>query len=819
MAFNSPVWFNLGIAGERPQVSACFINSVEDTMESILSLAKTEGMLFKWGSGTGTNVSVIRSSKEGLAGGGTASGPVSFMRGFDAFAGAIKSGGKTRRAAKMVIMNADHPDVEEFIECKADAEKKAHALIEAGYSGAFNVVNGAYDSVFFQNANHSVRATDDFMRAVELDRDWSTCNVLTGEPAQTFRARDLMHKIAQAAWVCGDPGMQFDTTINRWHTCPNTSRINASNPCVTGDTLVATSEGWQRIDSLVGQFAQVYGADRQPHFVTDIFPTGTKQVFRLRTRAGFELRLTADHKVLTVGRGDVPLSELSVGDRVALQGAGFGRRALGELLGLAIGVAVGDGCLTRSNTTGNLQEIITLVMADNESAILRKVATELNERKIALKVAGSVGRNDGVSVSSQVSSVSRLSFSSKPVVELFKELSVLDQGSDRKRFTPAVFDLDRESLAAVLRGLFTADGTVANYGDKCQYVSLDSTSEELLQQVQLLLLSFEIKAKLFRERRAGVTEASLPDGKGGSKTYAVKEMHSLRISRSSRFIFEREIGFDVDSPKTAALAEMNAAFGAYRDTMTDAVVSIEPLGEELVFDLTEPVTSHFSANGLVVHNCSEYMFLDDSACNLASLNLMRFRDADGEFEPDAFQHAVRTTVTAMEIMVGNAAYPTDKITVNSFDYRPLGLGYANLGALLMARGLPYDSDEGRACAAAITAIMSGEGYHQSAKIAGRVGTFDGYERNRQPFLRVMQMHRDHVEAINKDLVPEGMISAARQTWDNAIAVGKMNGYRNAQISVLAPTGTIGFMMDCDTTGVEPDIAIVKFKSLVGGGMF
>ena len=448
MAFNSPVWFNLGVPGERPQVSACFINSVDDTMESILTLAKTEGMLFKWGSGTGTNFSVLRSSKEGLKGGGTASGPVSFMRGFDAFAGAIKSGGKTRRAAKMVILNSDHPDIEEFIECKADAEKKAHSLIEAGYSGAFNVANGAYDSVYFQNANHSVRATDDFMRAVELDRDWSTIEVLTGKINETFRARDLMGKISEAAWVCGDPGMQFDTTANKWHTCPNSGRINASNPC------------------------------------------------------------------------------------------------------------------------------------------------------------------------------------------------------------------------------------------------------------------------------------------------------------------------------------------------------------------------------------SEYFFLDDSACNLASLNLMRFRTPSREFDIEAFQSAVRVTITAMEIMVGNAAYPTDKITINSFDYRPLGLGYANLGALLMARGLGYDSDEGRAYAAAITAIMSGTAYHQSAKVAGRVGAFAGFEKNRQPMLRVMQMHRDHVEAIHaRETVPVAMVSEARKCWDAAIQEGGNNGYRNSQISVLAPTGTIGFLMDCDTTGVEPDIAIVKYKSLVGGGMF
>jgi hypothetical protein len=260
--------------------------------------------------------------------------------------------------------------------------------------------------------------------------------------------------------------------------------------------------------------------------------------------------------------------------------------------------------------------------------------------------------------------------------------------------------------------------------------------------------------------------------------------------------------------------------GAYRDTLTDAVETLELMGEEPVYDLTEPVTSHFVANGRVVHNCSEFFFLDDTACNLASLNLMRFRTSNYDFDIPLFEHAVRVTITAMEILVGNSAYPTDKITINSFDYRPLGLGYANLGALLMARGLPYDSDEGRAYAAAITAIMSSVAYQESAKMARRVGPFAGYERNRQPMLRVMQMHRDHVEEIpSKDTCPPEMIEAARNGWDKALELGKEHGYRNSQISVLAPTGTIGFLMDCDTTGVEPDIAIVKFKSLVGGGFF
>ncbi len=444
VSFNSPVWFNVGVE-DKPQCSACFINSVKDTMESILDLAKTEGMLFKWGSGTGTNFSSLRSSKERLSGGGTASGPVSFLRGFDSFAGVIKSGGKTRRAAKMVILNAEHPDVLDFIRSKAEEEKKAWALIDAGYDSGFNVPGGAYDSVQFQNANHSVRATDDFMRAVLEDKEWSTKNVRDGKPAGTYRARELMREIATAAWISGDPGMQFHTTVNSWHTSSNTAPINASNPC------------------------------------------------------------------------------------------------------------------------------------------------------------------------------------------------------------------------------------------------------------------------------------------------------------------------------------------------------------------------------------SEYMFLDDSACNLASLNLMKYRRDDGSFDVEAYIHSVDITITAQEIIVGNASYPTKSIEKNSFAFRPLGIGYANLGALLMSLGLPYDSDAGRAYAGALTAIMTGEGYRQSALIAQNIRPFEGFETNREPMLGVIRKHRAHVDKINHDIIPEYLVDSAKQVWDDALTIGKEYGYRNSQISVLAPTGTIGFMMDCDTTGVEPDIALVKYKKLVGGG--
>ncbi|MEQ1910488.1 MAG: vitamin B12-dependent ribonucleotide reductase [Vicinamibacterales bacterium] len=443
-AFNSPVWFNCGFE-KAPQCSACFINSVQDTMDSILTLARTEGMLFKFGSGTGTNLSPIRSSRELLAGGGTASGPVSFMKGYDAFAGVIKSGGKTRRAAKMVILNADHPDIVDFINCKVEEEKKAWALIDAGYDGSFT--GPAYSSVFFQNSNNSVRVTDDFMRSVLDDSTWETKAVRDREVVDTYKARDLMRLIAEGTHVCGDPGMQFDTTINEWHTCSETDRIHGSNPC------------------------------------------------------------------------------------------------------------------------------------------------------------------------------------------------------------------------------------------------------------------------------------------------------------------------------------------------------------------------------------SEYMFLNDSACNLASINLMKFVKADGEFDTVAYKACIRTLITAQEIIVDNASYPSEMIGKNSHAYRPLGLGYANLGALLMSRGLPYDSDTGRDYAAALTALMTGEGYAQSARIArDHGGPFSGYEKNREPFLRVMRKHRDAMRDVNARNVPTDLYAAAKTSWDDAVELGEQHGYRNAQATVLAPTGTIGFMMDCDTTGVEPDIALVKYKKLVGGGM-
>jgi ribonucleoside-diphosphate reductase alpha chain len=845
-AFNSPVWFNCGlyheygIAGSggnffydpstrtvqttrdsysRPQVSACFIQSVDDDLMSIFELARNEARVFKFGSGTGTNFSKLRGRMEKLSGGGTSSGLMSFLEVLDKGAGATKSGGTTRRAAKMVVLDMDHPEIVDFIRWKMREEKKVAALVASGYSSDFN--GDAYGTVSGQNSNNSVRVPDRFMDAVANDGPWQTTFRTTGQVHETLRARELWREIAESAWQCADPGVQFDDSIQKWHTAKNTDRIHATNPCVTGDTLVATSDGWRRIDSLVGKSARVIGADGHAHWVTNIFPTGRQPVFRLRTRAGYELRVTGDHRVWTQERGDVAVKDLAPGDELRLQGPGFGRRGLTRRLATAIGAAVGDGCLTRVHHSGRTQEMVVLVMASDEAGVLAGIAGEVNEQSEALWAVGGGVRRRGVTVSAPDSSrgVSRLTLGSRPVVRLFKEYAVLDEGSDRKRFTSAVFDLERQSLASVLRGLFTADGTVANYGEKSQYVSLDSTSLELLRQVQILLLGFGIKAKLYRDRRGTTTENMLPDGRGGMRAYPVKQMYSLRISRTSRLIFEREIGFDPESPKAGALSEVNERFEAYREDLTDEVESVDPLGEEDVYDLTEPDTQHFVANGLLVHNCSEYVFLDDTACNLASINLMKFMRPDGGFDIDGYRHANRVFFLAQEILVGFASYPTERIAERSYRFRPLGLGYANLGTLLMTQGLPYDSEGARACAACITAIMTGEAYALSAEMAATKGPFEGYAENRDCMLEVMRMHRDAARAIDASLAPRDLRAAAIEGWDRAVALGALHGYRNSQATVLAPTGTIGLLMDCDTTGVEPDFALVKFKKLAGGGYF
>ncbi|HZY96593.1 MAG TPA: LAGLIDADG family homing endonuclease, partial [Candidatus Cybelea sp.] len=927
-AANSPQWFNTGLhwaygisgpaqghyyvdpktgelvestsAYEHPAPHACFIQSVSDDLVNeggIMDLWVREARIFKYGSGTGSNFSRIRGEGEKLSGGGTSSGLMSFLKVGDRAAGAIKSGGTTRRAAKMVCLDLDHPDIEEFITWKVTEEQKVSDLVTGsivcekhlnailaaanderlpasarldpalnpGLKAAIRAALGvgvpqaniqyaldfakqgykeliietydtnwdskAYGTVSGQNSNNSVRIPNEFFARLDADQTWDLIPRRSkygdgGAKIKAVPAADLWEKIAIAAWQCADPGVQYDTTINEWHTCPADGPINASNPCVTGDTLVATADGLRRIDELVGKAAFIIGSDGKPHFVNRIFPTGTKPVYRLRTRAGYELRVTADHKVLTETRGDVAVKDLGVGERIMLAGAGFGSRSLDADLAEAIGLAIGDGCVTRSGHSAHL----FITMAHEEAPIVERAAAAIN----AVKTQSSDGRtNRRVAVyAPQVTT--RVVTGSASVISTFEEFAVLDEASHGKRFRPAVHQLDRPSVAAMLRGLFTADGSVVNIGDKTQYVSLDSTSIELLQQVQLLLLSFGVKAKIYRERRGGVTEARLPDGRGGYAMYPVREMHSLRITRSSRRVFAEEIGFDPASAKAAALSKLNETVGTYLDRLSDEVAFVRHEGDEAVYDLTEPDTSHFVANGVVVHNCSEYMFLDDTACNLASLNLVKFLDAAGHFEPRRFAEACRIWTFTLEISVLMAQFPSKVVAQKSYDFRTLGLGYANLGTLLMRLGLPYDSEEGFGWCAAISALMTGAAYKTSAEMARELGPFPMYDRNAEHMGRVLRNHRRAAYAVANDEYEEIAVKPtthapslftqetwelARSTWDNALAIGEVAGYRNAQTSCLAPTGTIGLVMDCDTTGIEPDFALVKFKKLAGGGYF
>jgi ribonucleoside-diphosphate reductase alpha chain len=843
-SFNSPVWFNAGIqeynkdaggvsvfrwdntnakvvpalrAEDKPQCSACFIQSIEDNMESILALQVSEANLFKSGSGTGTNRSNLRSSKEKLTGGGRASGPVSFMRGFDAYAGIIKSGGKTRRAAKMEILNVDHPDIMNFILAKQNEEKKAWALIEQGYGGGMN--GEAYNTIAFQNCNMSVRAPDEFMEAVKADKEWQTLYVKNKEMCESFKAKDILKKIAEGTYVCGDPGMQFDSTINEWHTCKASGRINASNPCITGDTRILMKNGkWKRIDSLL---------DDESEILTNIgiintskikgsFITGKKPVYKLTTKNGYELKLTADHKVLTINRGFVPAYKLTKDDYLLLPNTPVAEiEELNEKdksFYQMLGVYLGDG---GSGETNSNRGITISMNKESEIPILQKFSERISEDYERITHKSSPANVQIVPTGA------RYTITNSLVMNKFKQMIDLTLQSHEKRISNQIFNLTLSEQKYVLQGLFTADGTVANYGEKSQYISLDSTSLGLIKDAQLMLLGFGIKSKIYLNRRAGKTKALLPDGKEGMKEYSVKEVHSLRISRDSRIKFEKLIGFMPESYKSNRLKILNESVPVYKEFPFEQVESLSYVNQEIVYDLTEPVTHSFVANGITIHNCGEYMFIDDSACNLASLNLIKFRTEDRKFDVEKFRSAIRAFIICMELFVDGSSYPTEKITLNSHNFRPLGLGYANLGALLMSLGLPYDSDEGRAVAAAITAILCGEAYKVSAELASLVGPFPEYQKNRDSMLNVINMHREQVKKIDVNKMHPHLrylVNDAWDSWTDALELGEIFGYRNSQVTVLAPTGTTAFLMDCDTTGIEPDIALVKYKVLSGGGM-
>jgi ribonucleoside-diphosphate reductase alpha chain len=836
-AFNSPVWFNVGFE-EKPQCSACFILSIDDSMESILDWIRREGIIFRGGSGSGINLSKLRSSQEQLSKGGYASGPVSFMRGADASAGTIKSGGKTRRAAKMVVLDVDHPDVEEFIWCKAHEEEKARVLEAAGYDMSLNSSDWA--SIQYQNANNSIRVTDAFMQSVEANAEWNLTARTDGTVLKTVPARDLLRQAADAAWRCADPGVQYDTTINSWHTCPNSGRINASNPCFPGDARVHTTRGLLTFAELwrlpfEGEDVRVYTHRATAEIPADgvvatkptaVMQNGVSQIVRLRFANGQELRCTPNHRIWTLNRGYVEAEALTPDDQVLLndsptaadeaswllpiriEAAAVPRKHGGstiyhelpdrwsEGLGELMGHLVGDGWITDVQTGWAYgSDDIDDGLLDAHEHLLTELLGGVSRQEM---------RNRTV----------ELRATSETVRSFFRGLGVSTGRAHATRVPESIFRAPTQVQASFLRGLFGADGRVSRVeagGKANRHVGLGSRSEALLKDVLRLLNAFGIRGRIYP---ASFTSTGVD---GTSAGYESRQGFDVRITGSDLERFADSIGFSA-ARKQAALESMLAGTSPCQTDGTTSLVAREDDGQEFVYNLTEPLHHSYIVDGMVVANCSEYMHIDDSACNLASLNLMKFRRDDGEFDVEAFEHAVDVVFLAQEIIVGYSSYPTPEIERNARAFRQLGLGYANLGALLMARGLPYDSDEGRAYAAAITALMTGRAYRKSAEIAARMGPFADYQANRAAMLNVISKHRAAVGNIDHaHAVPGDLLTAARRAWDEALDLGEVHGYRNAQASVTAPTGTISFMMDCDTTGIEPDFSLVKSKKLVGGG--
>ncbi|HEY1738932.1 MAG TPA: LAGLIDADG family homing endonuclease, partial [Acidimicrobiia bacterium] len=835
-AFNSPVWFNIGVKDVPQQASACFILSVDDTMDSILNWYREEGIIFKGGSGAGVNLSRIRSSKEHLKGGGTASGPVSFMRGADASAGTIKSGGKTRRAAKMVILDVDHPDVEEFIWCKAREEHKARALREAGFDMDLDGIDS--HSIQYQNANNSVRVSDDFMQAVVDDRDWHLRAATDGSVLKTVRARDLWREIAQASWECADPGLQFDTTINHWHTACTTGRINASNPCFTGDALVHTDKGLIRFDALVARAQRGESFGIYTHDATNpdapaerveitrpeaFMVTGFNEIVKLRFDNGMELRCTPNHRVWTENRGYVRADELTLDDDVktltlptpavhadwklpvtaklaalAARPRNDGRSGALELpekwsdeLAHYLGWLVGDGCIS-----GNV--VSTVYGSEDEVAEIlphhRALAQELNGGRPSKP---SVQRNGTV----------QLRQSRLPIRRFFDELGVSAKKAHEKVVPESIYTAPPEVQAAFLRGLFDADGCVYD-GSTVRYVGLGSASRELLIGVQRLLTSFGVFSRIYQTRKAGEgSQFTYTRADSSEVEYESRDAFDLRIANTSVAAFAQSIGFML-SRKAAKLDRYLAEHRLNTTKKTVRLAERSDDGVELTYNLCEPRNHSYIANGTIVANCSEYMHLDNSACNLASINLLHYLDEEGNFDVDGYKHTVEVMFTAQEILVGNADYPTPQIADTSRRFRQLGLGYANLGALLMALGLPYDSAPGRAWAAALTSLMTGHAYATSARTAARMGPFAGFDDNREHMLRVLQQHRDAAAKIDEDVVPAELVGAAQWSWDEACELGERYGVRNSQSTVLAPTGCL-----VGGTLVPTEYGLVRLGSL------
>jgi ribonucleoside-diphosphate reductase alpha chain len=796
------------------RVHNCFILAVDDTMDSILEWYREEGLIFKGGSGAGVNLSRIRSSRELLSSGGTASGPVSFMRGADASAGTIKSGGATRRAAKMVVLDVDHPDVEEFIETKAREEDKIRVLRDGG----FDMDLGGKDitSVQYQNANNSVRVSDEFMRAVEDGKSFDLAARQTGETVATVDAKALFRKMATAAWECADPGIQYDGTINDWHTCPESGRITASNPCFPADQRVVTDKGLIRIGDLVaraaaGESLAVYTndvtspaapADRvEATIPTRYMVTGTNEIVELRFSDGSRVRCTPGHRIWTADRGWVRAEDLTADDRVvrslryaarsaadpripasalAAAASARSRKPLNlpvkwdEELGHYLGWLVGDGCVTDQNA-------VTVYGSDDDHDEALPRHQEF--------IAGITGFDAKPSI--QANGTKQLRVTRDGFIAFVRALGVSSERAPAKHVPEAIFEAPEDVVTGFLQGLFDADGCAVSMQNGTRYVGLGSRSEELLLGVQELLASLGIASRIYQTSAAKKSGFSYTRKDGSTVSYDCDgPSFDLRITGRSLREFGARIGFSL-SGKERKLLTIIASTTWYNTDETVRLVSRESRGFETTYNLTEPRNHSYIVGGTVVANCSEYVHLDNSSCNLASINLLKFLKKDDTFDVLRFQRITELIITAMDISICFADFPTDKISIVTRAYRQLGIGYANLGALLMATGHAYDSEDGRAIAGAITSLMTGTAYRRSAELAKVVGPYDGYARNEAAHKRVMAKHAEASARIRTlGGIDEPILAAANHAWQDCLALGEANGYRNAQASLLAPTGCL-----------------------------
>ena len=935
---NSPQWFNTGLnwgygiggpsqghyyvdpdthklvassdAYSHPQPHACFIQSVTDDLVNeggIMDLWTREARIFKYGSGTGSNFSNLRGEGEPLSGGGKSSGLMSFLKIGDRAAGAIKSGGTTRRAAKMVILDADHPDIETFIDWKVVEEQKVAALVTGSklnnrhlnaimqactaeqnaaikfdrkqnkaLGAAINAArlslispnyierviqlaqqgfthvkfpeydtdwtSEAYITVSGQNSNNSVRVTNAFMEAIETGGEWPLYWRTELEKARAqqrppkarrmLNARELMGRISEAAWQSADPGFQYHTTINEWHTCLADGEIRGSNPCseylflddtacIAPETRISTPNGLRTVESLFSSqqrgervlvTTEIYSEHdtrrmvaHRPALVTKV---GERQVFRVSLKDGRSIRATADHRFLADDGTWKRVDELVVErDRLQIRQTGntvsFSSEDSDIERWRLLGWLTGDGVFSRDN--------VALVFGPQERETAEHMEAEFNRLKedAALHFAASNSQRQA-HISRQQNGVLQITSKAESLVDYLETYYEIKQCTATEKDVPGMIHSVVDDLKiAYLQGLFSADGCIRPSATEDE-VMLASSSPELMRSVQLLLSDLGVVSRI-------------------TWTHPVNRKNpqgQLHIYNQAARRFLSLIGFPCSSEKQAkAAAILERTFdGALKNPRPSKVIAIEADEVVTVYDITEPVTHSFIAEGIVTHNC-----------NLASLNLVTFYDeASGVFDVDAYRHAVRLWTIVLEISVLMAQFPSKIMAELSFKYRTLGLGYANLGTLLMVQGIPYDSDEGRAICGAITAMMHCTSYATSAEMAAELGAFPGYAGNAQHMQRVMRNHHraaynapgnDYESlsvtplGINPEFCPDYLLRAAREDADRMLALGEKHGFRNAQVTCLAPTGTIGLVMDCDTTGVEPDFALVKFKKLAGGGYF